>query len=131
MKRRKGNPGVTAADKAIGLRLKTFRLQRKLSQTDLGKHLGVTFQQIQKYENGVNRLAGSRLILACSLLKIKPEQILGNGSGVFHDDPDLLEPLRDNATARAFMVISKLPRMQRNAVMHCIVMLVNAFTGKL
>ena len=132
MKRKpKLKSSVSAVDKAIGLRLKTFRMQRRLSQTALGDKLGVTFQQVQKYENGTNRLSSAKLILLCDLLHVKPEQILGNGTGIFHDDPDLLEPLRDNATARAFMVMSKLPRMQRIAVMHALVMLVNAFTGKL
>ena len=120
---------ANAIDKGIGLRVRTFRLQRRMSQEALGKKLGVTFQQIQKYERGVNRLSGSRLVTVCEVLQVKPEQILGNGTGVFSDNPDLLEPLRDNATARAFMVMSKLPRPQRIAVMHCLVMLVHAFQG--
>ena len=128
--KRTPRPSLTSTvDKAIGLRLKAFRQQRGLSQTDIGNKLGVSFQQVQKYERGVNRLAGSRLVIVCEVLQVKPEQILGNGSGVFSDNVDLLEPLRDNQTARAFRMMSKLPRLQRIAVMQCIVMLVNAFQG--
>lgn len=45
----------------IGRRLREARLARGLSQGALGKKLGVTFQQVQKYESGANRIGGSRL----------------------------------------------------------------------
>ncbi len=45
----------------IGRRLREARLGRGLSQGALGNKLGVTFQQIQKYESGANRIGGSRL----------------------------------------------------------------------
>ena len=48
-------------DKHIGRRLREARLARGLSQGALGKKLGVTFQQVQKYESGANRIGGSRL----------------------------------------------------------------------
>jgi transcriptional regulator with XRE-family HTH domain len=45
----------------IGRRLRTARKKRGLSQSDLAKAIGVSFQQIQKYENGTNRISASRL----------------------------------------------------------------------
>ena len=48
-------------DMHIGRRLREARLARGLSQGALGKKLGVTFQQVQKYESGANRIGGSRL----------------------------------------------------------------------
>ena len=52
----------------IGRRLREARLSRGLSQTALGKRVGVTFQQIQKYEKGANRIGGSRMWdLSCIL----------------------------------------------------------------
>ena len=119
----------THTDEEIGTRLRVFRNAKHLSQTQLGDALGVSFQQVQKYERGINRISGGSLVKICQVLSVKPEQILGNGTGIFHDDPDLLEPLRDHTTAKAFMIISKLPRHQRVAVMHCLVMLCNAFSG--
>jgi transcriptional regulator with XRE-family HTH domain len=50
-----------AADLEVGRRLHLLRLERKVSQTKLADHLGVSFQQIQKYENGANRIAAGRL----------------------------------------------------------------------
>src|ERR1700692_91247 len=48
-------------DVMVGKRVRLRRVQLGLSQTELGKKLGVTFQQGQKYENGADRGSGSRL----------------------------------------------------------------------
>ena len=48
-------------DLLVGRNIRICRLQRGLTQTQLGGHLGVTAQQIQKYENGANRVGASRL----------------------------------------------------------------------
>jgi transcriptional regulator with XRE-family HTH domain len=48
-------------DLKLGQRVRTRRLALGLSQERLAELLGVTFQQVQKYEKGVNRMAASRL----------------------------------------------------------------------
>jgi transcriptional regulator with XRE-family HTH domain len=48
-------------DTDIGKRVREQRLAKGMSQMQLAKHLGVTFQQIQKYENGMNRIGSGRL----------------------------------------------------------------------
>jgi transcriptional regulator with XRE-family HTH domain len=67
-------------DKTIGMRLRARRLECNLSQSDLGQRLGVTFQQIQKYEEGANRISGSKLLKVCTILKCDPNLLLG-GNG--------------------------------------------------
>lgn len=57
MDQRTANP----TDKKIGGRVRTRRLEIGMSQEQLAGALGVTFQQVQKYEKGVNRTASSRL----------------------------------------------------------------------
>ena len=52
---------VDAVDLSIGQRIRAFRLSRGMSQSELGSRIGVTFQQIQKYERGANRIGGGRL----------------------------------------------------------------------
>jgi transcriptional regulator with XRE-family HTH domain len=52
---------VTAAEKQIGERIAAFRKMRAISQGALGEAVGVTFQQIQKYEKGTNRASAGRL----------------------------------------------------------------------
>jgi transcriptional regulator with XRE-family HTH domain len=46
------------------------RMQRKMSTATLGAAIGLTFQQIQKYETGVNRIGASRILEICNALKI-------------------------------------------------------------
>jgi transcriptional regulator with XRE-family HTH domain len=50
------------ADKVLGLKIRAARNDAKMSQEDLGTALGVSFQQVQKYEKGTNRVASSRLV---------------------------------------------------------------------
>ncbi|WHQ68531.1 helix-turn-helix domain-containing protein [Methylorubrum extorquens] len=52
---------VTEQDCLVGQRIKMLRKSKGVSQTSLGRAIGVTFQQIQKYENGSNRVGASRL----------------------------------------------------------------------
>jgi len=49
-------------DNAIGKNIRLLRKKKKMTQTDLAEALGVTFQQVQKYEKGINRIAASTLI---------------------------------------------------------------------
>jgi transcriptional regulator with XRE-family HTH domain len=49
------------------------RMVRGLSQSELGNAVGVTFQQVQKYENGANRVSASRLQQIANVLKVRPD----------------------------------------------------------
>src|ERR1700716_1893754 len=48
-------------DVLVGQNIRICRLQKELSQGELGRRIGVTFQQVQKYEKGANRVGASRL----------------------------------------------------------------------
>jgi transcriptional regulator with XRE-family HTH domain len=63
----------------IGKRLKMQRMACGLSQTDVAKRLGVTFQQIQKYERGVNRVGAGRLQEMANLLGVTPAFFFEDG----------------------------------------------------
>jgi transcriptional regulator with XRE-family HTH domain len=66
--RKQKTRGPDKADIAIAAALKTFRAYRNVSQEELAKGVGVTFQQIQKYETAQNRVSASRLYyIACFL----------------------------------------------------------------
>jgi transcriptional regulator with XRE-family HTH domain len=56
-------------DRKIGQRLRAIRLEVGWSQGRLGDEVGMTFQQIQKYENATNRVAVSTLVLIAAALK--------------------------------------------------------------
>ena len=57
-------PKATEIDARIGRRLRELRSEERVSQSALGEALGVSFQQIQKYEAGTDRISASRLWLA-------------------------------------------------------------------
>jgi transcriptional regulator with XRE-family HTH domain len=59
-----------ALEVPFGNKLRQFRLTKGMSQTDLGKQLGLTFQQIQKYEKGANRMSASTLQKAAIVLGV-------------------------------------------------------------
>ncbi len=60
--RRKSEPRTaTNVDRHVGGQVRARRLELNLSQTGLADACGITFQQIQKYENGANRVSASRL----------------------------------------------------------------------
>ncbi len=48
-------------DIEMGKKIRLRRVEQRISQSDLGEKLGVSFQQVQKYEKGVNRVGASRL----------------------------------------------------------------------
>jgi len=70
-------PRISEMDRTIGERVRHLRQMRGLSQTMLGKAVGVTFQQMQKYESGLNRISASTLVCVCNTLKVTPMEILG------------------------------------------------------
>jgi transcriptional regulator with XRE-family HTH domain len=57
-------------DLHVGERVRMYRVKAGISQTALGEHIGITFQQIQKYERGANRIGASRLQQICEMLDI-------------------------------------------------------------
>ena len=57
-------------DKHVGTRLRMRRLMLEMSQTELATALGITFQQIQKYEKGTNRISASRLQQISEILQV-------------------------------------------------------------
>lgn len=61
---------IGAVDILVGQRLKAARLAKGVSQEKLGEAVGVTFQQIQKYENGKNRIGTGRLHAMAELLDV-------------------------------------------------------------
>ena len=57
-------------DIEMGKRIRLRRVEQKISQADLGEKLGVSFQQVQKYEKGVNRVGAARLQQIASALSV-------------------------------------------------------------
>lgn len=67
-------------DREIGARLRFARRVRGLNQAELGRAINVSFQQVQKYELGSNRISASALILLARALEVSPLELLGVAS---------------------------------------------------
>jgi transcriptional regulator with XRE-family HTH domain len=68
-------------DALVGSRLRTRRKQLRISQEKLGKEVGVSFQQVQKYENGTNRIGAGRLAEISKVLDVPVAYFFTGNSG--------------------------------------------------
>jgi transcriptional regulator with XRE-family HTH domain len=64
--------GPTAVDTHVGQKIRARRIFLQMSQTEVADALGITFQQIQKYEKGMNRVGASRLQQISDALGVSP-----------------------------------------------------------
>ena len=69
-------------DKKIGSVIRMQRVKLGMSQMELGEALGVTFQQIQKYEHGRNAVASTRIADLCRALEMTPNDLFGVSSKI-------------------------------------------------
>lgn len=84
------NRSATTTDKYVGSRLKKLRKERNVSLVELADLVAVSYQQIQKYENGSNRVSVSRLWSFCEIFQVLPNYfflgIRDKGGPRFHSD---------------------------------------------
>jgi transcriptional regulator with XRE-family HTH domain len=73
-------PGPDAIDVAVGERVRARRRALDMSQATLATHLGVSFQQVQKYERGANRISGSTLVRTAAALGLPVQHLLDPGA---------------------------------------------------
>jgi transcriptional regulator with XRE-family HTH domain len=77
---RKRSP--TAADSQVGASIRAHRLLASMSQDHLAQRLGVSFQQIQKYEKGMNRVGAGRLPLIAEIFGVPVGALFGGTASV-------------------------------------------------
>lgn len=75
-----------STSKEIGARIKKVRISQKLTQPELGEILGMSYQQIQKYESGSSHITVARLIQLCAALDVPLGAVL-IGSKLPSSDP--------------------------------------------
>ena len=101
-------------DAEVGHRILIHRNARGMSQTALGDQLGVTFQQVQKYEKGVNRVGAGRLTRIAGILGIPVGALLGvDGEGPKVQSSsaasNVLECLSTTGAVRLVQAYAQLP----------------------
>jgi transcriptional regulator with XRE-family HTH domain len=110
-------------DVALGRRLKSLRIRRGLSQTALGEVLGVSFQQIQKYERGAHRLRVSQLRRLAEALAVSAAELLDSPRTESSEIADMI----DTRVARRLMnAFQGLTSRERN----CLAALVEAMAAR-
>jgi transcriptional regulator with XRE-family HTH domain len=128
---RRANP----VDVHVGSRVRLRRMLLGMSQEKLGEHLGLTFQQIQKYEKGINRIGASRLFELSKVLAVPVQffyeelPVSGGRARGFAEQPEsyaveFLASREGLELNKAFARITD-PRVRRS-----IVELVRSFAGE-
>jgi len=96
-------------DKVVGRNIRIYRLAKKMSQTELGQQLGVSFQQVQKYENGTNRVGSGRLYQIAAILGAHVSTFFKGGDGPEKArDPDLIDLLAEPQSVRLIRAFAKI-----------------------
>jgi transcriptional regulator with XRE-family HTH domain len=94
-------------DVAVGARIRARRLELGMSQTKLANALGLTFQQVQKYERGDNRVSASTLVRSARALGVAAAALVGEGGEQATDRP----VFHQLATPGAFDLIDAYARI--------------------
>lgn len=106
-------------DKDIGARIRARRLELGMSQTDLGTACDLTFQQIQKYEKGTNRVSGSRMAQIAGVLKVEPAFFFGtNGKAATVKENEILAMVQRPDTVRMIKAMDRIkdPRFRASLI---------------
>jgi len=108
-------------DAMVGAKIRIFRKNRKISQTELAERIGVTFQQVQKYEKGTNRVGSSRLSRIAAVLGISVGELFASSE---EEPADATSPFRLLAEPGALRVLKSYARASDPSVRHAIAELV-------
>jgi transcriptional regulator with XRE-family HTH domain len=98
-------------DVEVGRRVRAFRLNKGLSQEKLGDELGITFQQVQKYEKGVNRIGAGRLQRIAEILGVPVSEFFAS-SGSAPSAGNLYELVDTASALRLLRAYARIPDPQ-------------------
>jgi transcriptional regulator with XRE-family HTH domain len=108
---------ASAMDHALGRKLRLARMGAGLSQQALADRLGITFQQVQKYEKGANRIAASRLVSIAGALNQPISYFLKEGKvTVGKGLRNGAAPRETNDAAAGILASIENPKVRRRVV---------------
>jgi transcriptional regulator with XRE-family HTH domain len=113
-------------DTALGEKIRTRRVAADMSQDELGKALGVSFQQVQKYEKGVNRVSAVRLGQIADALGESVSYFQSDGQAVSKAGRELQSLMTDPVNIRMCRALSAI---ENQAMRHQFVRLVESVSG--
>jgi transcriptional regulator with XRE-family HTH domain len=95
-------------DVEVGRRVRTFRLEKGFSQEQLAAQLGLTFQQVQKYEKGANRIGAGRLQHIADILGIPITEFFATGKVGKTEPTQIFELLNSAASLRLLRAYARI-----------------------
>lgn len=101
---------VTKDDVELGKKIRAFRLQVQKSQEDLASSLGISFQQVQKYEKGVNRVSHVRLTAIAKALGCTIGDLSGSDLPSGAATNEMIGLLGDNMIRRGAVALHGMDR---------------------
>jgi transcriptional regulator with XRE-family HTH domain len=121
-----------STDVEVGRLVRALRMSRGLSQTELANQVGVTFQQVQKYESGANRISMGRLSRIAKLFKVSVPYLLEGGnkatgqksktkdSGGHTEVLEMLGRIGAQHLLKAFLAIPEKPASLRESIVEMV-----------
>jgi transcriptional regulator with XRE-family HTH domain len=112
----KPEPQRHPIDLAVGARIRLTRKARGVSQQALADAVGLTFQQIQKYERGANRVSASKLAEIATCLQVSVAELFGDGAAASGLTDELAGLLGAPGALELLKTYGRLPRSQQAAL---------------
>jgi transcriptional regulator with XRE-family HTH domain len=102
-------------DIEVGRRVRALRLEKGMSQEKLGNQLALTFQQIQKYENGTNRIGAAKLQRIAQILGVSVSALYPDPVPPGQNSQEVAELIDTGSTLRLLRAYSRMrsPSLQR------------------
>ena len=102
-------------DIEVGRRVRALRLEKGMSQEKLGNQLALTFQQIQKYENGTNRIGAAKLQRIAQILGVSVSALYPDPVPAGQNSQEVAELIDTGSTLRLLRAYSRMrsPSLQR------------------
>lgn len=108
-------------DALLGERIRRRRRELQLSQSALGAQLGITFQQVQKYENGTNRVSATMLVRLVEALDMSVSELLQDLEGA---------PASPEETSQGTRLLADFGRIQSPEVRAAVLTLVAGLAAR-
>lgn len=109
--------GPDPIDVEVGRRLAARRTQLGYTQADLGRAIGVTFQQVQKYEKGSNRISASMLVRSAEFLQTTPAFFLPTKEDVAAGPDDVAHAMTSRHGREVAQLYAAMPPHQQASVL--------------
>jgi len=119
---------IEPVDRAVGRRVRVLRVTRGMSQTALASQLGLTFQQLQKYEKGTNRISASKLYEIATILGVDVASLFEDAS-----NPSTLAAIGESADAPRridLLIVHRLSQLPAGQLKQQLVGLIFAIINK-